>query len=276
MGDWKGVYLQYKYILLKKQNHIATMIFNQPERLNVLGKIVDAEIADALQDIAHDSDMRVLVITGAGRAFCTGGDFKSGNPASIAADPDRRPIKLAQMVREYTHGITLSLYNMEIPTIAMVNGPAAGAGFDIALACDIRIGCENSRFKVAWTARGLTTAFGTTWLLPRIICKGIAAELIFTARMVEAQEALQLHILNRLVSSKDLEQETMILAEQMAKGPPLALRQSKLNLIKGFEIDLDTALDLLASSQAQLLMTDDFGEAAKAFQEKREAVFKGQ
>ena len=268
--------MSYQYMILKKQNHIATLIFNQPERLNVLGKVQDAEIAAALQEVAQDNEMRCLVITGAGRAFCAGGDFKSGNPATIAADPSRRPAKLAQMVREYTRGITLSIQNLEIPTIAMVNGPAAGAGFDIALACDMRIGCENSRFKVAWTARGLTTAFGTTWLLPRLVGIGVAAELIYTARMIEAQEALQLHILNWLVPANDLERETMALADQIAKGPPLALRQSKINLYKGLEVDLDTALALLASSQAQLLMTDDFVEAAKAFQEKREPVFKGQ
>lgn len=268
--------MSYQYILLKKQNHIATLTFNQPERLNVLGKVQDAEIADAIQNVANDSEMRVLVITGAGRAFCAGGDFKSGNPANIAADPSRRPAKLAQMVREYTRGITLAIQNLEIPTIAMVNGPAAGAGFDIALACDMRIGCENSRFKVAWTARGLTTAFGTTWLLPRLVGVGVAAELIFSARMVEAQEALQLHILNRLVPSKDLERETMVFADQIAKGPPLALRQNKINLYKGLEVDFDTALAFLASAQSQLLMSDDFLEAAHAFQEKREPVFKGQ
>ena len=268
--------MPYQYIILNKQNHVATLTFNQPERLNVLGKIVNVEIADALQDVANDNDMRVLVLTGAGRAFCAGGDFKSGNPASVAADPDRRPSKLARMVNEYTRGITLAIQNLEIPTIAMVNGAAAGAGFDIALACDIRIGCENSRFKVAWTARGLTTAFGTTWLLPRIVGVSIAAELIFTARMIEAQEALQLHLLNRLVPAKDLERETMALADQIAKGPPLAIRQSKINLYKGLEVDLDTALGLLASAQSQLFMTDDFVEAAHAFQEKREPVFKGQ
>lgn len=268
--------MPYQYIILDKHNHIATLTFNKPERLNTLGKIENVEIADAIKNVASDNDVRVLVLTGAGRAFCAGGDFKSGNPASVAADPDRSPSKLARMVNEYTHGITLALQNLEIPTIAMVNGAAAGAGFDIALACDMRFGCENSRFKVAWTARGLTTAFGTTWLLPRLVGVGVAAELIFSARMIEAQEALQLHILNRLFPARDLERETMAFADQLAKGPPLAIRQSKINMYKGLEIDFDTALGFLASSQSQLFMTEDFIEAARAFQEKREPVFKGQ
>lgn len=269
--------MPYQYLILKKQNHIATLILNRPERLNALTLQFDAEIGDAIHETARDRDIRVLVVTGAGRAFCAGGDFKGeqGTPASIATG-QRNPSELARTIRGYTRGISLALQNLEIPTIAMVNGVAVGAGFDIALACDMRIGCENSRFRVAWTDRGLTTAFGTTWFLPRLVGVGVATELIFTARMVEAQEALQLHILNRLVPAKDLEQVTTALAEQLAKGPPLALRQSKFNIYQGLDVDLDTALAFLASAQSQLFLSDDFVEATKAFQEKREPVFKGQ
>lgn len=268
--------MAYQYVLLQKQGHIATLTLNRPERLNALGQFVNAEIAAAIQEVGRDDDVRVLVVTGAGRAFCAGGDFKGGEgtPASIATGP-RHPSELAQRVEAYTHGIAWSLQNLRVPTIAMVNGVAAGAGFDIALACDMRVGCENSRFRVAWTARALTTAFGTTWLLPRLVGTGVAADLIFTARIVEAQEALQLHILNRLTPAKELQRETMLLADQLAKGPPLALRHSKQNLYKGLEVDLDTALTMLASSQSQLFMTEDFVESTKAFQEKREPVFKG-
>ena len=267
----------YKYVLLNKENHIATLTLNRPERLNALGQFVNKEIEAAIKEVGQDDDVRVLVVTGAGRAFCAGGDFKGGEgtPASYATGK-QRPSELARAVRAYTRGIAWSLQNLEIPTIAMVNGVAVGAGFDIALACDMRVGCENSRFKVAWTARALTTAFGTTWFLPRIVGLGVANDLIFTARMVESQEAFQLHILNRLIPAKDLQRETMALAESLAKGPPLALRQSKINIYKGLEMDLDTALALLASAQSQLFLTDDFVEATKAFQEKREPVFKGQ
>lgn len=269
--------MAYQYVILKEEQGVATVTINRPERLNAIGGPVIKDIVDALDEVRASDTARVCVVTGAGRAFCAGGDFKGGpgTPGAIATSTTKTATSLGREVRTYTKGITWALQNLEVPTIAMVNGAAAGAGFDIALACDMRIGCENSRFRVAWTERGLTTAFGTTWFLPRIIGVGRAAELIYTARMVEAQEALQLGILNRLVPAAQLERETMDLARQLAKGPPLALRSSKYNIYKGLEVDLDTALGMLASAQAQLLMSKDFEESSKAFLEKRAPVFQG-
>jgi 2-(1,2-epoxy-1,2-dihydrophenyl)acetyl-CoA isomerase len=269
--------MDYRYIVLNKEDHIATLTFNRPERLNALVQSMIVEIATAIQEVSRDNSIWVLIVTGAGKAFCAGGDFKD-EPGSIASDStelSQHPSDVARLDRFYGRGVSLGLQNLRIPTIAMVNGASVGAGFDFALACDMRMGCENSRFRVAWTARGLTTAFGTTWFLPRLVGIGKAAELIFTARIVEAQEALELGLLNKLVSANNLKNETMALAEQIAKNPPLALQESKLNLYRGLDLELGAALDFLASSQAQLMTTEDFVESTRAFQEKRMPLFRG-
>ena len=270
--------MDFETLVLKKEAGIATLTMSRPARLNALTFQMIAEMTQALQEVAKDQSLRVLVLTGTGRAFCAGGDFRgdSGTPAALAVDPQlRRSTVLAQAVRSYTKGIPLALQNLEIPTIAVVNGAAVGGGFSMALACDMRVGSENARFMVAWTLRGLVPAFGDTWLLPRIVGLGKAAELIYTARFVEAEEALKLGILNKLVPAEKLESEGLELAHRVAQGPPLALRLSKLNMYRGLEVDFTTALEYLASSQAQLFLTDDFVEATAAFQQKRQPVFKG-
>ena len=270
--------MDFETIILKKEDGIATIIFNRPERLNALDFRMFSEIPQAIREVAGDETVRVLVLTGAGRAFSVGGDFK-GEPATpgvMGIDSQlQNPAMLAQQVRGYGRGINLALQNLDIPTIAMVNGVAVGQGFSMALVCDMRIGSQNARFSVAWTKRALVPATGDTWLLPRIVGLGRAVELILTGRFVEAEEAERIGLLNRLVPVEELENETMALAHQLAKGPPLALRLSKVNLYTGLNVDLATALESLSSAQAILFMTEDYKEATAAFQEKREAVFKG-
>ncbi|MFQ5825731.1 MAG: enoyl-CoA hydratase/isomerase family protein [Dehalococcoidia bacterium] len=269
--------MEYETIILKKEGHIARLTLNRPARLNAITMQLIAEAQDAIKDVEADDNMRVLIVTGAGRAFCAGGDFRGdpNTPGAIAVDTDPSPAKYAQWVRSYTRGIPLALQNLHCPTIAMINGVATGAGFSITQACDIRIGVESARFSVAWTTRGLVPAFGDTWLLPRIVGTGRAAELILTARFMDAKEASDIGFLNKLVPADKLEEETMALAEQIVKGPPLALRLSKFNLYKGFEVDFDSALGLLAHTQSELFVSDDFKESTRAFQEKRQPVFKG-
>ncbi|MBI4288483.1 MAG: enoyl-CoA hydratase/isomerase family protein [Chloroflexi bacterium] len=271
--------MAYRYILLEKEDHIATLTLNRPDRLNALGHDINTEIASGLKEVDDDQDVRVLIVTGAGRAFCAGGDFKNehgaGTPASFAASKDLDPVWLSEHVYNYVMGISGGLMKLRVPTIAMVQGVAVGAGFSMAQACDIRIGSDQARFMVAWTRRGVVPAFGDTWMLPRIIGVGKAAELIFTGRMVEAQEALSMGILNKLVPHAQLREETLELAKQIASGPPLALRWSKVSMYQGLNTDFEAAVRLLATFQGPLHLTQDFRESTKAFQEKREPVFKG-
>jgi len=276
--------MDFETIILKKEDGVATLIFNRPERLNAINMISMSDIRAGLNDVAGDETLRVLVLTGAGRAFCAGGDFKrqkEDEPLSPAGLADKtksqefKPTDVAQAVRSYTKNINLVLQNLDIPTIAMVNGVATGQGFSMALACDIRIGSENARFGVAWTKRALVPAFGDTWLLPRIVGLGAACDLIFTGRTIDAEEAFRIGILNRLVKAEELEKETYAYARQLAKGPTVAIRLSKLNLYNGLQMDFESALESLASAQAQLFFTEDLQESTRAFQEKREPVFKG-
>ena len=268
----------YQYVILRKEKGIATITLNRPQRLNALSLPVLEELARSIEEVSTDREVRVLILTGAGRAFCAGGDFRDGegSPASIVGRQELGKIaEAAQSRPRRSRGTSWALQNMDVPTIAMVNGPAVGAGFCIALACDLRIGSEDARFQVAWTRRGLTPAYGTSWFLPRLVGVSKALELIYTARMIGAEEALQLGLLNKLVSTHTLEKETMELARTVANGPPLALRLSKMNVYRGLNLDLGTSLELSAASENQLILSEDFAESARAFREKREPVFKG-
>jgi 2-(1,2-epoxy-1,2-dihydrophenyl)acetyl-CoA isomerase len=268
--------MDFETIILKKEGPLATIVFNRPHRLNAVTNQMNAEIPQAIQEVARDDSIRVLVLTGAGRAFCAGGDHSS-TPDSLVnfVMPQRTPEKIAKTVRGYTRPITVALQELSIPTIAMVNGVAVGQGFSMTQACDIRFGSENAKFMVGWTNRGLAPAFGDTWMLPRIIGLGRALELIYTARMLEAEEALQIGLLNRLVPARDLEKETLEFARALANGPPIALRMDKQITYDGLHTDLPAVLDALAVAQGICLCSDDWEEATMAFQQKRAAVFKG-
>ena len=266
----------YTTIEFTKERGIATMALNRPQRMNAINRTVHEEMLDALTNVKKDDSVRVFVLTGRGRAFCAGGDFKGDEDSLIKPDQLPQPKNFVKMYRAEIQPFILGLQNLDVPTIAMVNGPAYGMGFDFALACDMRIGSTDARFCAAWTRRAITTAGGATWLLPRIVGLGKATELIFFAREVKAEEAERLGILNKLVPADKLEEETMAWATELAKGPPIALRLSKMNIYRGLELDLQAALDLLATSQGIALSTEDYKEAARAFREKREAVFKGE
>lgn len=270
--------MQYKTILLEKIQNIAKVTLNRPTRLNALNPQLIGELATAIPELGKDPEVRAVVITGAGRAFCSGGDFKGDADSLAAGRPPQgwHPEDARNRIRGYTLGVCYALQSLPVPTIAMVNGVAVGLGFDVALACDMRVGSENARFMVGWTRRGVVPAGGTVWLLPRIIGLGRALEMMYTARFMEADEAERVGLLNKKVPSAELEAETMDLAGAIAHGPTIALRLDKLNTYKGLTMDYPTLLEYLAICQAGIAnKTEDFEEASRAFIEKREPVFKG-
>ena len=270
--------MAYKAIIYKVEEGIATVTFNRPQRLNAVNPVMMAEITDVIQQVGKDDSLRVLILTGAGRGFCSGGDFKGDAESLVTrerASQPRNASASARRVHNYTRPISLALQNLEIPTIAMVNGVAVGQGFSMAQACDIRIGSDQAKFMVGWTNRGIAPAFGDTWFLPRIIGLGRALDLIYTARMLDAEEALRIGLLNRLIPAKDLEAETMDYARRLSKGPPLALRADKQLTYDGLGMDLSAALNAVANVQGSLIASDDWGESSIAFQEKRQPIFKG-
>ena len=268
----------YQYIILEKDpvEHIARLTINRPDRRNALHDDATDEMGQAIDDVAADDDIRVLVLTGAGDAFCAGGDLNAlqggsdpGMWVSENTDDIRRSFRLAQRM-------ILGIQRMEKPVIAMINGVAVGAGFDLACACDIRIASEKARFMVAYVRIGLFPGFGGTWLYPRALgSMGKAAELMFTGDFMEADEGYRLGFLNRLVKEDDLESTTMEMARKIATGPPIAIRLSKLMLYKGLEFDLETALKMAAAAETITLTSYDHIEGTRAIRESRKPLYEG-
>jgi len=268
----------YQYIILEKDpvEHIARLTINRPTRRNAFNDDTMDEMGQAIDDVAADDDIRVLIVTGAGQAFCSGGDLNAlqggsepGMWVSDNTDDIRRSFRLAQRM-------ILGLQRMEKPVIAMINGVAAGAGFDLACACDIRIASPKARFMVAYIRIGLFPGFGGTWLYPRTLgSMGKAAELLFTGDFMEADEGYRLGFLNKLVDEDELESTTMEMARKIAAGPPIAIRLSKLMLYKGLEFDLETALKMAAAAETITLTSYDHGEGTQAIRESRKPFYEG-
>ncbi len=268
----------YQYIILEKDptERIATLTLNRPDRRNALNDVMQDEIGDAIEEVANDDAIRVLILTGAGRVFCAGGDLEQlrggsepGTWVTDNVDDIRRSFKRTQR-------FMLALQRMEKPVIAMINGAAVGAGFDLTCACDIRIGTPRARFMVAYVRIGLFPGFGGTWLYPRMLGSiGKAAEMLFTGDFMEAEEAHRLGFLNHLVPEDELESTTLEMAKKIANGPPIAIRLSKLMLYKGLEFDLETAMQMAAAAETITLTSKDHLEGTAAFRESRQPNYEG-
>ena len=268
----------YQHIILEKDpvEHIARITINRPDRRNALHDDATDEMGQAIDDVAADDEIRVLIITGSGQAFCAGGDLNAlkggsdpGMWVSENTDDIRRSFRLAQRM-------ILGIQRMEKPVIAKINGVAVGAGFDLACACDIRIASPKARFMVAYVRIGLFPGFGGTWLYPRTLGSlGKAAELLFTGDFMEADEGYRLGFLNRLVEEEELESTTMEMARKIAAGPPIAIRLSKLMLYKGLEFDIETALKMAAAAETITLTSYDHGEGTQAIRESRKPLYEG-
>ena len=267
--------MDYQTIILEKKDHVARLTLNRPERLNALNRQMFRELNSALEDVANDREMRALVLTGAGRAFCASADIKEERQEGDRLLGYMEPNEIFQFIRNGPQGITLKLHQMEIPTIAMVNGLAIGDGFDFALACDIRIGCENSRFMNAFLQMGLVSNTGATWLYPRAMGVNQALELLFTGDWLEAADAERMGLLNRLVPSEDLFEETMSLAARIAGKSPVANRLVKGMVYRGLRQSLEEHLPEAAHAEVLSLASEDHREALAAFLEKREPKFTG-
>lgn len=262
--------MKYQSIIVEEREGIATITLNRPDKLNALNEQMVEDLIKAIGDIEENQNVRVLVLTGAGRAFCAGGDV-----VQVESQAVKLGSEAARQYGRHWQKIILGLHRLGKPTIAMVNGMAIGGGFDIALACDMRVGSENARFIVGYTRVGVIPDLGGTWLLPRIIGMAKAAEFIFTNDPMEAKEAERIGVLNRLVPASELESKTMELARKIAKGPPIAIRLDKLQLYKGLETDLETALEFEIACATIALASNDYREALAALSEKREPRFEG-
>ena len=254
-------------IELAKEGRIAIITINRPEALNALSPDSLLELSNALVDFRDDKNLWVGIITGSGeKAFCTGLDLKIAAPGT-SLDPKRNGKTQPTLPR-----------GLEIwkPLIAAVNGYAFGGGFEIALACDIRIAAETARFGLTEVTLGLIPAWGGTQRLPRIIPFGKAAELILMGKRIDATEALNLNIVSKIVPQKELMATAKEWASQICTCAPLAVRAAKEAMFKGCDMTLAEGLKLESELASKVMATADFAEGRQAFMEKRKAVFKAE
>jgi 2-(1,2-epoxy-1,2-dihydrophenyl)acetyl-CoA isomerase len=252
------------------EDGVATLTFNRPERMNALSTPIMEGLLHGLPRLAGDPGVRVIVLTGAGRAFCAGGDVKS-----MAEGGEERSAAEATARLRSRMEVSRILHELPKPTIAMINGPAAGAGLAFALACDLRIASTSARLVTAFVKVGFSGDFGGSFFLTRLVGTAKARELYFTGRPVDAQEALSLGLVNRVVPDDQLADATMELARSLAQGPQVALSLMKRNLNCAESSGLAELLDLEAANQVLTGRTEDHREAAKAFVEKRAPIFVG-
>jgi len=275
-------------LIEKRESGVALITLNRPDSLNAMGGRLMPLLAQYLRECAADRKVRAVVLTGAGRAFCAGGDVKgmaAGRDAVLnaggngAAAEETSPAAAlyygVEGLRQSQRETSLMLHTMPKPTIAAVNGHAVGAGLSLALACDIRIASDQAKLGTVFRNVGFSGDFGGSWLLQRLVGIGKARELYFTGEILPADEAHRIGMVNRVVPHDQLMAETMAFAERIASGPALAFARMKENLNRGATSDFATALDMEALNMRLSGDTRDHREAAQAFVEKRQPVFRG-
>ncbi len=251
----------WKHFEFAVANGVATVTFNRPDKLNALTFDVYADLRDLISEIEHRDDVKVLVLTGEGRGFCSGGDVDE----IIGALQEMGTKGLLEFTR-MTGAVVQGLRRLPMPVIASVNGVAAGAGSVIALASDLRIVARSASFKFLFTKVGLAGAdMGSAYLLPRVVGLGRASEILLLGETVDAREAHAMGLATRVVADDVLQDETAALAERLASGPTLAYGATKVLLSREMDMDLGSAVELEAYTQALLMTSEDHAEFYRAF-----------
>lgn len=258
----------YQTLFQSRSGAVATVTLNRPEARNALDIVMRRELAAVLDEVEADESARVLILTGAGGHFCSGGDVKTMREKRHTAAEGRGRVELL-------NAMVQRLVNFPKPTIAMVDGYAVGAGSNLALCCDLIVASDRARFGELFWKIGLVPDGGGTWLLPRVIGLARAKELIFTADIIDAAEAARIGLVNRVVPVAELERTTHAVAEKIAAGPPAVLKMAKHMVNRAATSDLGSALDLEAFSQGIAIASEDHQEGLAAFFEKRPPKFTG-
>jgi len=270
--------MSYEAILYETRGPVAIITLNRPERLNAIGAAVREEVHAAIEAAHQDDAIRAAIITGAGKGFCSGADLSgaatrmAGGGAAVATPTQSERLDedgwVGRWAKRFAH--------FDKPLIGAINGVAAGAGMSMALACDVRVGSTNARFKSVFVERNLSPDSGMSYFLPRIVGYSRAADLVFSSRAVNAEEAYRIGLLDRLVAPEALLDEAVALATEMSQWPPLAIRMAKRVLQKNQDADLDEALryESVALGHARKAAADT-RESIAAFAEKRKGVYTG-
>jgi enoyl-CoA hydratase/carnithine racemase len=249
-------------------NHVATILLNRPAKKNAFTVTMIDEWAQFLVRLRNDRRVRAVVLTGAGGAFCSGADL--GDLAEDVTPLDRK-----RHLTDHIHRIAYALEDLEQPVIAAVEGPAVGAGMDMALMCDLRVVSETARFSEGYVKVGLIPGDGGCYFLPRLVGISRALELLWTGRFVEADEALRIGLANQLAPAGQALTEARALAQQLAAAPPVAIGMIKRATYQSARVDMRTALNLVSSDMGVVRATEDSKEAMQSFRERRTADYQG-
>lgn len=262
----------YETIRLEKDDGVGTIFLNRPDKLNAMNAKMSEEVRDAVCVMDNDPEVKVVVITGDGRAFCAGGDIESFADAVKQGDPEVGGIYLVPTAFNST---PLALRQMKKPTIASLNGHAVGAGCTLALCCDIRIAAEKAQIGAIFVTVGLIPEYGSTYNLSRLVGIAKACELALTGKVIGAQEAKEIGLVNQVVPLEDLETTTKQMAKSIAQWPITATQLAKRLLYQGLDNNFAAQLQFEAFGLTTCMHTEDHAEALNAFLEKRKPVFKG-
>ena len=260
----------YEHIQVAEADGITTITLCRPDRLNAFVGHMRRDLAEALEDAGSNRNVRVVIVTGAGRAFCAGGDI-----GFMAELMQRRDSEEFSRILGAGRRVILAIRQMTKPVIASINGPASGAGCNLALACDLRIASNTATFSQSFAKVGLHPDWGGTYFLPRLVTPNKACELFFLGESIDAAEALRLGIVNQVVSPEDLQAATLQLAERLCAAPPIALAAAKHAVYMSQAAELEEMLRYETEAQLRCFDSEDGHEGVHAFLEKREPRFTG-
>lgn len=256
-------------IINQIENHIQIITLNRPEKKNAFNTEMIEAWVESLEQAQQNDDVHVIVITGVGDTFCSGGDVKTMNQGKPS------PLEHKHRLWEFIHRVPLTLKKMDKPVIAAINGPAVGAGLDMALMADIRTMADTAKVSEGYVKVGLVPGDGGAYYLPRLVGEAKALELLWTGNFIGAEEALKVGLVNQVYPREEFMDKTLELARQIAYGPQVAIRMTKRAVKQSLKMDLESSLDLISSHFAIIKETEDHKEGVAAFAEKRRPKFQG-
>ena len=262
--------MEFENIIYNKKDNVATVVINRPKLRNALSIDTGKEIRKALEGAAGDDEVRAVILTGAGSAFCSGIDLPQGEKILEMA-----PVRIREEIYAVFQGMIRSVIDLPKPVIASVNGPAMGAGFDLCLACDMRIAAEEAKFSEFFVRIGTLPGMGGMFFLPQLVGIGKANELAFTGDIIDGIEAERIGLVNKVVPADQLEKATEDFARRLAGGPTKAIGMIKMGIRRGIGSNVSSELEFASYAQSICIKTEDAKEGFRAALEKRRPEFRG-